>query len=78
MDAAKLQAGLGEAVYRLRKRDGLTQEDLAFRSDLHSTFVSEVEHGRKDVRLSTLCKLAGGLGIPVLELVAVAERTALR
>lgn len=78
MDAAKLQRGLGEAVRSLRKRERLTQEDLADRSDLHATFVSEVERGTRDVRLSTLCKLATGLDVPVLELVALAERAALR
>lgn len=77
-EAGKLQAGLGEAVRHLRKRDGLTQEDLAFKSDLHTTFISEVEHGLKDVRLSSICKLAAGLGVSVLELIALAERTELR
>lgn len=78
MDAAKLQRGLGEAVRSLRRREPLTQEELADRSGLHPTFVSEVEGGRRDVRLSTLCKLSAGLDVPVLELIALAERAALR
>jgi XRE family transcriptional regulator, regulator of sulfur utilization len=78
VDAADLQRGLGEAVRSLRKREDLSQEELAHRSDLHTTFISEVERGLRDVRLSTLCKLSGGLDIPVLELIALAERSALR
>lgn len=78
MDAAKLQRGLGEAVRSLRKREDLTQEVLAHRSDLHVTFVSEVERGLRDVRLSTLCKLSNGLDVPVLELIVLAERAGLR
>lgn len=74
-DAATLQARLGEAIKQRRRRDGLSQEDLAFRGDLHTTFLSEVENGHKDLRLSTLCKVANGLGISVLELVGLAERT---
>lgn len=77
-DAAKLRAGLGEVVKRLRLRDGLSQEDLAFRGGLHPTFISEIENGHKDLRLSSICKVADGLGISVLELIALAERTKLR
>ncbi|MGH2973890.1 MAG: helix-turn-helix domain-containing protein [Solirubrobacterales bacterium] len=77
-DAARLQAGLGEAIKRLRHREVLSQEDLAFRAGLHPTFISEIENGHKDLRLSSLCKVADGLGVSVLELIGLAERSDLR
>lgn len=76
--AADLQYRLGEAIKDRRRREGLSQEDLAFRSDLHTTFLSEIENGHKDLRLSSIRKVAEGLGISVLELIALAERTKLR
>jgi XRE family transcriptional regulator, regulator of sulfur utilization len=74
-EAGDLQRRLGEAIKQRRDRDGLSQEALAAKADLHTTFLSELENGRKDLRLSTLCKVASGLGISVLELIGLAERT---
>jgi XRE family transcriptional regulator, regulator of sulfur utilization len=73
-----LQGRLGEAIKRRRLKDGLSQEDLAAKADLHPTFLSELENGHKDLRLSSICKVADGLGVSVLELIGLAERTELR
>lgn len=77
-EAGDLQRRLGEAIKQRRDRDDLSQEDLAARADLHPTFLSELENGHKDLRLSTLCKVADGLGVSVLELIGLAERAELR
>lgn len=77
-EAGELQRQLGEAIRRRRLKDGLSQEELASRAALHTTFLSELENGHKDLRLSTLCKVADGLGVSVLELVGLGERTELR
>ena len=77
-DAGDLQGRLGEAIKRRRLKDGLSQEALAAKAGLHTTFLSELENGHKDLRLSTLCKVANGLGVSVLELIGLAERTELR
>lgn len=65
---------LGRALRKIRKREGLTQEDLAFKAGLHSTWISAVERGVRDPRWSTVCQMAAGLGVPPMELVALAER----
>ncbi|MGH2938712.1 MAG: helix-turn-helix domain-containing protein [Solirubrobacterales bacterium] len=46
-----------------RKKAGLSQEDLAFRADLHRTEVSLIERGLREPRLETFLKLSRGLGV---------------
>lgn len=62
------------AVRQIRVREKLTQEALADNAGLHSTWISAVERGVRDPRWSTLCQIAHGLGVPPMELVALAER----
>lgn len=65
---------LGKALRQIREREGLTQEDLADKAGLHSTWISAVERGVRDPRWSTVCQMAGGLGVRPMELIALAER----
>jgi transcriptional regulator with XRE-family HTH domain len=46
-----------------RERAGLSQEELAARSDLHPTEISRLERARREPRLGTIVRLARGLGI---------------
>jgi transcriptional regulator with XRE-family HTH domain len=73
-DAAKPQAALGEAIRRMRRREGLTQEELAFRAGVHPTWISRLESGRSDPRWSSVRSVARGLGTSLIELTAMAER----
>jgi transcriptional regulator with XRE-family HTH domain len=50
---------------RLRETVGISQEELAFRADIHRTQVSFIESGHRSPRLDTLVKLAGALGVGV-------------
>ena len=59
---------LGQRVRALRLDRGWTQEELAHRSGLNRSYMSEVERGRSDVSLSTLQKIARPLGISLAEL----------
>jgi transcriptional regulator with XRE-family HTH domain len=52
-----------------RKRVGISQEELASLAGLHRTQISLLETGKREPRLETMVKLAGGLGIPVATLV---------
>jgi Predicted transcriptional regulators len=57
-------------IRALRKAHGLTQEVFAERAGLTYKHYQHVEAGRKfDVRLSTLIKVAEGLGLSLRELV---------
>jgi transcriptional regulator with XRE-family HTH domain len=56
-------------VRALREAMGLTQERFAERAGLSYKYYQAVEGGRKsDLRLSTIIKLAAGLGIEVWQL----------
>ncbi|HRJ67615.1 MAG TPA: helix-turn-helix transcriptional regulator [Alphaproteobacteria bacterium] len=54
---------LGARIQKLRQDKGLSQEDLAFESDLHRTYISHVERGSRNITVIGLCKIAKGLGI---------------
>jgi len=58
----------GQNLVRCRKRAGLLQEELGFRSSLHRTEVGMLERGIRLPRIDTLIKLAGGIGIRPEEL----------
>lgn len=53
----------GAQVRAFRTALGLTQEQLAERADMHWTFISGVERGLRDPRLTTIGKLARALGV---------------
>jgi transcriptional regulator with XRE-family HTH domain len=56
-------------IRQLRENSGLTQEKLAEQAGLEYKHYQAVEAGRKlDLRLSTLVKLAKGLGLEPWEL----------
>lgn len=54
---------LGRNLAEERKKAGLSQEELAFRSDLHRSEVSLIERGMREPRLETMLKLSRGLGV---------------
>ena len=57
-------------IRALREAHGLTQEAFAERAGLTYKHYQQVEAGRKfDIRLSTLVKMADGLGLSLSELV---------
>jgi len=55
-------------VFRLRQ--GITQEKLAEKADVHHNFIGELERGNMNCSLDSLVKLAKALGVQVRELVA--------
>ncbi|KKU54818.1 transcriptional regulator [Candidatus Amesbacteria bacterium RIFCSPLOWO2_02_FULL_48_11] len=57
----------GERLRQLRKTKGLSQEELAFRSGLHRTYVSDLERGTRNVSLENIEKIAKVLGLELSE-----------
>lgn len=59
----KIQVVVGKNVKRYREIKGFSQEELAFRSGLHRTYVCGVERGIRNPTVAIIGKLAGALGV---------------
>lgn len=69
----KPQAALGGAIRQLREREGLSQEELAERAGISREWVSYVEGGSKSPTFRTLTQIAEGLGVRMIDVVALVE-----
>jgi transcriptional regulator with XRE-family HTH domain len=56
---------LSRNLQRLRSEKGWSQEELAFQSGLHRTYVSGVERGVRNPTVTVVEKLARALGQPL-------------
>lgn len=69
----------GKVLRQLRMEAGLTQEQLGFNANLRRTYVSILELGQQQPTLTTIMKIASGLGISASELIGfVEEETGLK
>lgn len=59
----------GRNLRGVRRRAGISQEELGLRSSLHRTEVGLLERGSREPRLDTIVKLAGALSAPLGDLV---------
>ena len=59
---------VGANVKRLREAKGLSQEQLAFDADMHRTYVSGIERGKRNPTVTVLERLAAALGATSSEL----------
>ena len=65
---------LGKRIREIRIRRGFgSQENFADYCKMHRTFLGHLETGRKDFRLTTIIRVADGLGITLGELFAGLE-----
>lgn len=55
----------GAVVKTLRKKRGLSQEELGALSRLHRTYISDIEGGGRNVSLLNVEKIARALGVPI-------------
>ncbi len=60
-----VQRSLGRRIRELRTKRGWTQEQFAEFCGLHRTYMGHVERGEKNVSLSTVLRVANGLGIRI-------------
>ncbi|MGG1678234.1 helix-turn-helix domain-containing protein [Neobacillus sp. NRS-1170] len=76
MKKEKINYYIGDVLRPLRKAKGLSQEELAERSKLNRSYVTELETQNKNPSFYIICKLAIGLEMPVEELAKIiAEKT---
>lgn len=61
---------LGRRIELLRKKKGLTQEQLAERAGLHRAYFWDIENGR-NISVRTAYNIARALGVTLSELFAL-------
>ena len=64
-DFLSARAILAQNLLLLRRKRGWSQEELAFQSGLHRTFVGHVERQIRNISLDNIERLARTLGVPV-------------
>ena len=69
----ELGDAFGMVLKEHRKRAGLTQEELAFRANMHPTAISFYERGMRQPTLYSVFILSGVLGIKASVLVEELE-----
>ena len=65
---SKINTQFGLKIVELRKNAGISQDELAFRSNIHRAYMGTIERGEKSVTLNTVEKIAAGLGVKVKDL----------
>ncbi len=59
---------LGHSVHEHRKLRGMSQQELAHSSDLDRAYISAVEHGKQNISIGAIAKLAKALNVSIEEL----------
>ncbi len=62
-----IKEDVGKRLKVLRMQKGLSQEDLAYKSNLDRTYITYIENARKNVTIETLYKITQALGISLSE-----------
>lgn len=55
-------------ISRIRKEQGLSQEQLGFKADIHRAYIGFIERGAKSPSIDHLEKIANALKVSVTEL----------
>ena len=60
---SKLLRTIGMNIRTLRRKKGISQEELALRSSLHRTYVGAVERGERNISALNIEKIAEALDV---------------
>jgi transcriptional regulator with XRE-family HTH domain len=63
-----LSTTIAKNVRALRENQGISQEELAFRADVHRAYIGQVERAERNLTLNSLQKIADGLKVKAEEL----------
>ena len=59
---------LGERIREMRKIKNLTQEDLAYESEIDRSYIGGVDRGERNLSFDKLCQIASALDCDVAAL----------
>lgn len=60
---------IGKNVSRIRKEQGLTQEDLCGLAEIDRSYLSEIENGKMNVTVKSLVAIAEALNCSLADLI---------
>lgn len=62
-----IKTKIGLRIKEIRTEKNLTQEAVAWKSEMDRSFMNHVENGRRNVSIESLEKIMNGLEIPIKE-----------
>ena len=65
---AEANVVIGETLKEIRKKSGITQQELAHRLHTTQSFISDTEHGKRAIRLTEAILYSFGLSISTQQL----------
>jgi transcriptional regulator with XRE-family HTH domain len=71
---ANQKLAFGVVLRRLREEREMTQEQLAWDTQMSRVYISEIERGLREPGLGTIVRLAGSLGLSAAEMIAMFEK----
>lgn len=71
----ELKVKFGDAVRYRRRELGISQDELAARSGLNRSYITEVETGKRNVALVNIGRLAEALELPIAGLFHTVEHS---
>jgi transcriptional regulator with XRE-family HTH domain len=74
VEEGKQTAAFGRAIYQLRIKAELSQEELALRSGVGRSYVGVLERGEKEPCLGVMYRLAKALDASLLDVCGLAEQ----
>lgn len=58
---------VGQRIKELRTKQGLSQEEFAFKCDLDRTYITSLERGKRNISLKNLEKIAKAFNMTLSE-----------
>jgi transcriptional regulator with XRE-family HTH domain len=59
---------IGKKIREIRRRVGISQEDLSEKAEINRTYLSQIENGKSSPTEKKIKKIAEALGVPASEL----------
>jgi transcriptional regulator with XRE-family HTH domain len=67
MQHMTVQQRVSKNIQRIRREKDLSQEEVAHRADIHQTYLSGVETGKRNPSILVVERIAKALGVDVSE-----------
>jgi transcriptional regulator with XRE-family HTH domain len=68
------ETAFGLVVKEARLLQGVSQQELSFRAEIHWSYVSQLERGIKSPSLGVVFRIASALGMPASSLLLTVEQ----